>query len=71
MGIIRKYGFNSIKKITVGKTEQEQLDISGSGHLFTFPHLPEFICRVGVELPGVCCGSRRSIQFYKILHSEL
>ena len=36
MGAISKYGFNSIKEVTEGRTEQEQLDISGSEHLFTF-----------------------------------
>lgn len=53
MGVIRKYGFNSIKEVAEGRTEREQLDISGSGHLFTFPPFPELICKADVEVPGV------------------
>lgn len=32
MGVIGKYGFNSVKEVTEGRTESEQLDISGSEH---------------------------------------
>ena len=52
MAVIRKYGFNSIKEIPEGRTE-EQLDISGSENLFAFPSLPELTCRASVEFPGV------------------
>lgn len=53
MGVLRKYGFNSIKEVPEGRARPEQLDVSGSGHLFTFPPLPELIRRAGVEFPGV------------------
>lgn len=53
MGVIRKYVFNSIEEVTEGRTEQEQLDISGSERLFTFPPLPEPICTADAEFSGV------------------
>lgn len=53
MGVIRTYGFNSIKEVAEGGTEREALDISRSGHLVTGSLFPELICKADVKIPGV------------------